>query len=248
MHRFFVEHEQVNGNRVSITGSDAHHIKDVLRLGIGDEITVCTGDEWEYVCEISQTLKDEVLATVIDASKPGKELPSKVTIYQCMPKKDKMELVIQKAVELGAYEIVPVDSLRCVMQLDKKKEAARIERWNTIAAAAAKQSKRMFEPRVREVLKFKDALDDAKNADVKLIPYEKAEGMELTRELLGGVLPGQSVAVFIGPEGGFAQEEIEAAKNAGFTAISLGKRILRTETAGMWVLSVLGYLLDDRSN
>lgn len=248
MYRFFVDSNSISGSRVVISGSDAHHIKDVLRLGIGDAISVSTGDEWEYICEISTVAKDEVSAIIVDTSKPGKELPSKITLYQCLPKKDKFELIIQKAVELGAYRIVPVMSARVIVHLDKKKEAARVERWNAVAKAAAKQSGRMFIPEVGNVLSFVEMLQDAKDTDVRIIPYEKSEGMDRTRELIGGIKPGQSVAIVIGPEGGFEEAEIQKAKSEGFEPISLGKRILRTETAGMSLLSVLGFVLDDRSN
>ena len=244
MYRFFVDNRDINGSRIVISGQDAHHIKNVLRLGIGEEITICTGDEWEYTCEISMMTKDEIHATIIDANKPGKELPSKITLYQCLPKKDKMEMIIQKAVELGASRIVPVKSARVIVQMDKKKEASRVERWNAIAAAAAKQSGRMFVPKVSPVLSFAEVLEDAKDTDVKLIPYEKSEGMDRTRERIQSIAPGQSIAVVIGPEGGFEAGEIAKAKEAGFDAISLGKRILRTETAGMSLLSILGFFLD----
>lgn len=246
MYRFFVDSINISGSRIVITGSDAHHIKDVLRLGIGDEIAVCTGDEWEYICEISTVAKEEVSAIIVDTTKPGKELPSKITLYQCLPKKDKFEWIIQKAIELGAYRIVPVESARVIVHLDRKKEVARVERWNAIAKAAAKQSGRMFVPEVEKVLSFAEMLQDAKEKDVRLIPYEKSEGMEKTRELLNGIKPGQSVAVVIGPEGGFEEAEVEKAKEEGFEPISLGKRILRTETAGMSVLSVLGFLLEEQ--
>ena len=248
MYRFFVDSKSINGSRVVITGKDAHHIKDVLRLGIGDEISVCTGDEWEYTCEISTMTAGEVSAIIVDTTRPGKELPSKITLYQCLPKKDKLELIIQKAVELGACRIVPVQSARVIVHLDPKREAARVERWNAIAKAAAKQSGRMFVPEVSGVFSFEEMLEDAKDTDVRIIPYEKSKGMDRTRELIGAIRPGQSVAVVIGPEGGFEEKEIEKAEKAGFTPISLGKRILRTETAGMSVLSVLGFMLDDRSN
>lgn len=248
MYRFFVDSRNIDGSRVLITGNDAHHLKDVLRLKIGDEISVCTGDEWEYTCEISTVAKEEVSAIIVDTTKPGKELPSKITLYQCLPKKDKFELIIQKAVELGACRIVPVQSARVVVHLDRKKEASRVERWNAVAKAAAKQSGRMFIPEVGNVLSFADMLKDAKENDIRIIPYEKSEGMDRTRELFYGIRPGQSVAVAIGPEGGFEDAEIEKAKSEGFEPISLGKRILRTETAGMSVLSVLGFLLDDRNH
>ena len=247
MHRFFVEESSINQNRVVIKGSDAHHIADVLRMKIGEEIHVCTGDEWEYTCEISSMSKDEVVAAVVDASKPGKELESDITLYQCLPKKDKMELIIQKAVELGVSRIVPVESLRVVVNLDKKREPSRVERWNKVAEAAAKQSGRMKIPEVGHVLTFSEALKDASGTDVRLIPYEKFEDMNSTREIVNDIRPGQSVAVIIGPEGGFDEAEFREAREKGFDPVSLGKRILRTETAGMFMLSVLGFMLDSRT-
>ena len=246
MHRFFIESSSMSGSRVVITGSDAHHIRDVLRLTIGDTICVSTGDEWEYTCEIASVAKDEVSAIVVDTTKPGRELPSKITLYQCLPKKDKFEWIIQKAVELGAYRIVPVRSARVIVSIDSKKEAARVARWNAVAAAAAKQSRRMFVPEVTGICSLKEALAAAENDDVRLIPYEKSDGMDTTRELVFGIQPGQSVSVVIGPEGGFEEQEIEMARQHGFEPISLGKRILRTETAGMSMLSVLGFMLDDK--
>ena len=155
-----------------------------------------------------------------------------------------MELIVQKAVELGAAEIVPVSSGRCVVKLDAKKAAARVKRWNAIAEGAAKQSKRMTVPKVHEVMTFRQALEYAAAMDVRLMPYEKAEGMEATRKRLAAIAPGQSVAVLIGPEGGFEDGEAEAAARAGFAHISLGRRILRTETAGLTALSILMYLLE----
>lgn len=228
-----------------ITGEDVRHIRQVLRMVPGDELRVCCGDEWEYTCRISVIEEDRVEAEILDAQKPGKELPSRISLFQCLPKGDKMELIIQKAVELGAAEIVPVASSRCVVRLDAKKAANKGKRWNTIAAEAAKQSKRMVIPPVHEVMGWEKALEYAQSMDVRLIPYEKAEKMAKTRQLFSEIRPGQSVAVFIGPEGGFEEAEVEAAMKMGCSPISLGKRILRTETAGMTVLSILMYLLEE---
>ena len=231
-------------------GEDVRHIKNVLRMKPGEEILVSCGDDWEYTCEITALSEEEVRAAVTDAQKPGRELPSRITLFQCLPKGDKMETVIQKAVELGAAEIVPVSSARCVVRLDAKKAAARVKRWNAIAESAAKQAKRMIIPEVHEVIGFSAALRyaqalDTEKAPVLLIPYENAEGMGGTRKLLASIEPGRPVAVVIGPEGGFEETEIQEAVQAGFTPITLGKRILRTETAGMAVLSVLMYLLEE---
>lgn len=245
MYRFFCEKSQIADGKVSITGEDVRHIRNVLRMRPGEIILVSCGDEWEYTCRITSLSEEEVCAEITDAQKPGKELPSRITLFQCLPKGDKMETVIQKAVELGAAEIVPVASKRCVVKLDAKKAAARVSRWNAIAESAAKQAKRMIIPEVHEILSFREALQYAQIPDsVLLIPYENAEGMQKTRTLLSAIAPGRPVAVLIGPEGGFDEAEVEEAERAGFQTITLGKRILRTETAGMTVLSILMYLLE----
>ena len=155
-----------------------------------------------------------------------------------------MELIIQKAVELGAWEIVPVASRRAVVKLDEKKAQAKVKRWNAIAESAAKQSGRLRIPQVRSVMSFKEAADYGAGFDKKLIPYELAKGMEQTRTALGEIQPGDSVAIFIGPEGGFEEEEVKLASERGFAPITLGKRILRTETAGMALLSVLMFQME----
>jgi 16S rRNA (uracil1498-N3)-methyltransferase len=245
MYQFFVEPSQINGNRIVITGSDVNHIRNVLRMKIGEEIAVSNGiDGKEYRCGIEEYADDAVLCTLRFIKEDGIELPSKVYLFQGLPKADKMELIVQKAVELGAYEIIPVAAKRCVVKLDEKKAAGKVNRWQGIAEAAAKQSKRAVIPQVHPVMTMKDALSYAGNMDVRLIPYELAEDMEHTRELLRQIQPGQSVAIFIGPEGGFEESEIQAALKAGIEPVTLGRRILRTETAGFTVLAWLGYLLE----
>ena len=244
MHRFFVEQTQIEEKYIHITGQDAHHIKNVLRMRPREEILVSNGDKMEYTCQIEELAEEEVLAKIMFVEEAGLELPSKVYLFQCLPKSDKMELIIQKAVELGAAEIIPVASSRCVVKLDAKKETSKIRRWQGISESAAKLSKRMYIPQVHSVLKFPEALKYAAEMDVKLIPYELAKGMDAAREQIGAIEPGQSIAVFIGPEGGFEEEEIQAAMDMGFQPITLGKRILRTETAGFTVLSILMYHLE----
>jgi 16S rRNA (uracil1498-N3)-methyltransferase len=155
-----------------------------------------------------------------------------------------MELIIQKAVELGVYEIIPVETKRCVVKLDDKKAKQKVQRWQAIAEAAAKQSKRGIVPQVSDVVSFAQAIKRASEMDLKLIPYELAEGMDKSRELLAQAAPGQDIAIFIGPEGGFEEREIEAALELGIQPITLGKRILRTETAGLAILSWLVYRLE----
>ena len=176
----------------------------------------------------------------------NRELPSKIYLFQGLPKGDKMELIIQKAVELGVYEIIPVATKRAVVKLDAKKAEAKQKRWQSIAESAAKQSRRNIIPHIHEVVKFGQAVDYAKNLDITLIPYELAEDMEKTKQIFETIQPGQSIGIFIGPEGGFDESEIALAQENGISPITLGKRILRTETAGMAVLSVLMFQLEGR--
>ncbi len=245
MYQFFVEPGQIQGKQICITGNDVNHIRNVLRMRPGEEISVSNGiDGKEYRCQIDELLEDEIRATLRFVKEDGLELPSRIYLFQCLPKADKMELVIQKAVELGAYSVIPVTAKRCVVKLDAKKEKNKLVRWQQIAEAAAKQSRRRIVPEIGNVMSMKEALAFASGMDVKLFPYELAEGMERTKELIEGVKAGQSIAVFIGPEGGFDDSEVEAAREAGFTPITLGKRILRTETAGFTVLAWLMYRLE----
>lgn len=246
MHHFFVEPSQIQGNHIFIDGPDVNHIRNVLRMNPGEEVNVTDGSgEKVYRCAIASIGEDKVELNIMWAQEKGMELPSKIYLFQGLPKSDKMELIIQKAVELGVYEIIPMATTRAVVKLDQKKAAAKVKRWQAISESAAKQSKRLLIPEVKEPVKFSEALKLASDLDVRLIPYELAEGMDGTRRIIQSVKPGQSVAVFIGPEGGFEEAEVELAKEAGFQAITLGRRILRTETAGMTILSILMYQLEE---
>lgn len=249
MHRFFVEAEQIDTlqNQVLITGSDVNHIKNVLRMNVGDQILVSCEDEWEYTCRLCQIANEEILAVVEEAAQTQRELPSRIYLFQALPKGDKMELIIQKAVELGVYQVIPVETKNCVVKLDDKKKAAKIKRWQAIAESAAKQSKRLQIPKIHEVMRFADAVSYAQTLDVCVIPYELAEDMQHTREILGRIQPGQSIGIFIGPEGGFDRGEVQTALDEQIEPITLGRRILRTETAGLAILSILMYLLEERS-
>ena len=247
MYQFFVEPSQIQGTRVVITGNDVNHIKNVLRMQPGEEIAVSNGEDGkEYRCGIEELYEDEIICALRFVKEDGVELPSKIYLFQGLPKADKMELIVQKAVELGVYEIIPVACKRAVVKLDEKKAKSKIARWQTIGEAAAKQSKRRIVPQIHNVMSFKEAVNYAKEFQVKIIPYELAEGMEKTRELIGNLKPGQDIAIFIGPEGGFEENEIQIALDNGIEPITLGKRILRTETAGFTVLSWIMYQLEDR--
>lgn len=246
MQRFFVEPHQIDeeAHQIHILGSDVNHISNVLRMKQGEELWISDGGKKEYRCTIEDFSSDEVLLHIIYVQEPDYELPSRIYLFQGLPKADKMELIIQKAVELGAYEVIPVETKRCVVKLDGKKATKKVERWKQIAESAAKQSKRMLIPNVHEVLTFKEALKYAEAMDIRLIPYELAKGMQETKEILADIQPGQSVGIFIGPEGGFEEKEVETAISEGAKPITLGKRILRTETAGLAVLSVLMFQLE----
>lgn len=245
MHRFFVEEPAMGTDSITITGGDVNHIKNVLRMSVGDQICVINGqNNKEYYCEITALGSDAVDTRICEIRESDQELSNEIVLFQGLPKSDKMELIIQKAVELGVHTIVPVSTDRTVVKLDAKKEANKRKRWMSISESAAKQSGRLRIPEVTQVVSFREALEMAGKMDVRLIPYELAEGMEKTREIMSGIQPGQSVAVFIGPEGGFESSEIEKAMEIGVQPITLGKRILRTETAGLVTLAMLVYNLE----
>ena len=244
MYRFFVNENQIGDENITIEGSDVNHIKNVLRMREGETILVSDGNDHEYVCNITE-LSDTVTAKIVEVNEQKRELPIKVTLFQALPKSDKMETVIQKMIELGAVEIVPVKTSRCIVKLDDKKAEKKVARWNEIAKSAAKQSKRGIIPKVSEVITYEQALDKAKEMDTILFPYEVAEDIDHTREIFGKIDKDSSVAIFIGPEGGFDAEEATKAKEAGAKEITLGNRILRTETAGMMIMSVLMYLFEE---
>ena len=245
MHQFFVEKSQVGKEYVTITGSDVNHIRNVLRMKIGETIRISDREGGNYFCKITETGENFVQADIVSVDEEGTELPSKIYLFQALPKGDRMETVIEKAVELGVYEIIPVAMKRCVVKLDDKKGRQKTERWQAIAEAAAKQSKRGIIPVVREPVSFAEAVKEASDMEVKLLPYELAEGMGTTRKILENLPKGADIAVFIGPEGGFAPEEAEAAKAAGIEPVTLGKRILRTETAGLTVMAWIMYQLEE---
>lgn len=244
MYHFFVGPSQVQDGKISIEGSDINHMKNVLRMKKGELLEVNDGCGNLYLCEIESYEEEAAWVKILERYEAETELPSKIYLFQGLPKGDKMELIIQKAVELGVYEIIPVATKRAVVKLDEKKAVKKVQRWNAIAEGGAKQSGRGIVPKVTDVMTFTEALKKAKELDIVLIPYEKAEGMEATWQAMQMAEPGKSVGIFIGPEGGFEEDEVERAQESGAVPVSLGKRILRTETAGLMILSVLMYHLE----
>jgi len=244
MYQFFVEPERIGSEQALITGPDVNHIRNVLRMKPGEAVRISDGSGSCYDGIIDTLQNDEIVVRLSGEKIESTELPVETVLFQGLPKSDKMELIIQKNTELGISAIVPVSTSRAVVKLDEKKADSKVKRWNGIAEAAAKQSKRTLIPEIRPVMSFKQALIEASAFDIKLMPYENAEGMAFTRKCISEIKPGARVAIFIGPEGGFSEEEVEAASEAGFVPITLGRRILRTETAGMSVLSMLVYALE----
>ena len=254
MYQFFVQEEQFAGDRISIIGSDVNHIKNVLRMKAGEHVRVSISDNGRsFFGTIDMITEDEVVVMIESEDENGTELANRIYLFQGLPKGDKMELIIQKAVELGVYEIIPVAMKNCVVKLDDKKAASKAKRWQAISESAAKQSKRTLIPEIQMPLSWKEAMKRAEELDVVLVPYENERGMEATREIMQSIKPGQSIAIFVGPEGGFAHDEIEQIAPQENTVdveekthrISLGRRILRTETAGLATLSMLIFCLDD---
>ena len=238
MHHFFVLPQAVEGDKVTITGPDVNHIRNALRMRQGESLLISDGEGNDYHCRISLIESGLVEARVIER-RESRELPVSLYLFQGLPKSDKMELIIQKAVELGVYEIIPVITKNAVVKLDAKKERSRLERWQAISESAAKQSGRSKIPKVEKVMLLKEALEMAEGLDRILIPYENQSGIDTMRKALEETGEDtRSIAVFIGPEGGFDESEILLAKEQGAVPVSLGRRILRTETAGLAILSL----------
>ena len=245
MLRIFIDESQMEKDKIFVRGADANHIRQVLRMKEGEDFEAVDESGRVLTCRISGFEEDAVAAEILFAEEAGAELPNQITLYMGLPKFDKMELIIQKAVELGVGKIVPVAMRRCVVKFDEKKAKAKTERWQQIARSAAEQSKRAAVPEVGEVLSFDAAMAEAEKSDHILFPYEEAKDIRATRACLSKIKSGQSVALFIGPEGGFDPAEVAAAKRAGAQIITLGRRILRTETAAIAALSILMYLLEE---
>ncbi len=248
MQHFFISPEQVQDDQIIVTGNDVNHMKNVLRMRVGEDVELNDGFGHKYIGEIREFMEESVIVTVKECIENQAELPSKIYLYQGFPKADKMELIVQKAVELGVAEVIPVLTNRTIVKLDEKKKQKKIQRFQSIAESAAKQAARGIIPKIAEVKSFKEALEDAKTKDHILIPYELATGMNDTRKIIQQIKSGESIAIFIGPEGGFERTEVDEAVKKGARPITLGKRILRTETAGLAVLSVLMFQLEDRES
>ena len=248
MPRFFVKNEQIKGTKIEILGEDVKHIKNVLRKQIRDNIEICDQDtEKSYICEIEKIGNESILTNIIE------ELQSyddniKVDIYQGLPKADKMELIIQKSVELGVNSIIPVAMKRCVVKIESKDESKKIARWQKIAESAAKQSGRSTIPEIKNIVNIEKIIQLIKEYDCVIVAYENEKNNTIKRELLEikeKVHDKVKIAVVIGPEGGLEEKDVELLKHNGAKIVTLGHRILRTETVALNILSVIMYELEN---
>ena len=237
MYNFFVSIDNKKDGRYFITGDDFNHIKNVLRMTVGEQFLVsCEGVS--DLCCLEDIQSDTVVAKITTENYQNTNLPINIHLFQGLPKSDKLELIIQKAVELGVASVTPVAMKRSIVKIDDKKKKTKRERWQKVAESAAKQSKRTAIPQVQDVVTYKEMISAAKDLDLLLVPYECAEGMAATKTALREIKSGMNVGVVIGPEGGFEQTEIDLAREAGGKIISLGSRILRTETAAITTIAM----------
>lgn len=249
MNRFFVSPSNINieGNEIIINGEDVKHISKVLRLTKGDLVEICDGKAYEFIAEINSVTKDEVILRIKDQQPLKSEPPIEVILYQSIPKSTKMDLIIQKTTEMGIKEVIPIITDRTIVQFkDDKDKEKKTDRWQKIAIEAAKQSKRGEIPKIHYPITFKEALEHCQINNLNIIAYEKENNTGIKESIMTAKdNNSKKIGIWIGPEGGFTEKEIHAAKEQGVQAITLGPRILRTETAGFTVLSIVMYELGD---
>ena len=238
MVRFFVDSDGLSEKEMMLTGENAQHAR-VLRMKAGEEAIVCDGQGRECLCQVLRCSGEEVALEVVSRQESTSEAAVEVRVYMAFPKADKLEHVIQKATELGAFEIVAFPSARCVSKPDEKSLKKKLERWQKIAASAAEQSGRGRVPQVRVLGSFREALEQAAQADQALLFYEHEEALTLKMAL--SAKPYKTVSLLTGPEGGLEEKEVQQARDMGLQVCTLGKRILRCETAPLCALSAVMY-------
>lgn len=252
MPKFFVPQNQVENNSIYINGKDVNHIKNVLRKNINDEIIICNNDsKQDYLCKIINMNDEKIQCEIVENLQTNSESNVLINVCQGLPKSDKMELIIQKAVELGAYEITPIKMKRCVVRLKEKDEERKIERWQKISEVASKQCGRNHIPQINKVKSITQICSEIENYDLVLIAYECEEKNTLRKELEKIKAKAKEtnkekikILILIGPEGGIDEKEIELLKQNGAKIITLGKRILRTETVALNMISIIMYELE----
>lgn len=254
MPKFFVKQEQINEDKIIIQGQDVNHIKKVLRAKIGDELQICNSqNEENFLCDIEEIRSEDILCKIKQKIEEKVESNIEVTVFQGLPKADKMEYIIQKSVELGVYDITPVEMKRCVVKLDEKDKNKKQLRWQKISEVAAKQCGRDIIPQINKIINIKNICELIKKYDIVLVAYENEkqntlkEQLNLIKEKMeklksDGLI---KIGIVIGPEGGLEEQDIEKLKENGAKIITLGKRILRTETVALNVLSIIMYELEN---
>jgi len=249
MPKFFVEENQIESNQITILGKDVNHIKNVLRKKQEDTLIICNQESnLDYLAKIAKIEEEKIICTIQEKLNTNAEAKVEITVLQGLPKADKMELIIQKAVELGVYSITPVEMKRCVVKLQEKDKQKKLQRWQKIAEVAAKQCGRNIIPKIQEIKKLPSICQLCEKYDIVLVAYEKEEENKLKYELeklKQNQKENLKIAILIGPEGGIEEAEIEQLKEAGAKIVTLGKRILRTETVALNMLSVIMYELED---
>lgn len=246
MQKIFVESNQIQGDNITIVGAEVNHLGTVLRMQKEEKLQICNQDTLEnYIVVIQEIEKEKILTKVIEKLETTVEANVKIDLYQGLPKADKMELIIQKTIELGVDSIIPVDMVRCVVKLEEKEAKKKIERWQKIAASAAKQSKRDKVPTINPKIKLKEVAQKIGDYDVFLIAYEEETENSLKQELQK-IEPKETykIGILVGPEGGLDEKEVMELKEKGAKVVSLGKRILRTETAPIAMVSNILYELE----
>ena len=239
---FYIKNNQVHCETISIVGDDVKHIRNVLRHKIGDELEICDESGLRYLAKIKEFLESEILLDVLEQTEKNTEMPVKIDLYQGLPKSDKMDLIVQKTTELGISSIIPVITDRVIVKLEKGNENKKIERWNKIAAEAAKQSGRQLIPTVENVVNLEKIVENLAKYDIVIVPFECEKDSTLKNILKNVKNKVENIAVVIGPEGGFSENDIQILEKAtNVRKVSLGKRILRTETAGLATVSMLLY-------
>jgi len=246
MYKFFVNKNQIKNNKITINNDDVNHIKNVLRLSKGEKIEISNSDNGEsYICEILDFNNNTVNCKIIEKNENVSESNIYLHVLQGLPKSDKMELIIQKCTELGVKEYTPVSLNRCIVKLNGKDEQKKVERWQKISEVAAKQSKRNVIPKVNNILKLDEVVKLIQEYDIMLVAFEEEKNNSIKQELVKlDKNQNLKIGILIGPEGGIEREEIEILKQAGAKIVTLGNRILRTETAPIVMASIIMYQLD----
>lgn len=239
---FYVKNNQVNSKTISIIGDDVKHIRNVLRHKIDDELEICDESGFRYLTKIKEFSENEILLEIVEQTDKNTEMPVKIDLYQGLPKSDKMDLIVQKTTELGVSSIIPVITERVIVKLEKGNENKKIERWNKIATEAAKQSGRQLIPTVENVVNLEKIVEKLSKYDIVIVPFECEKDSTLKNILKNVKNKIENIAVVIGPEGGFSEKDIATLeKSSNVVKVSLGKRILRTETAGLATIAMLLY-------